>query len=141
MQNFEKIIIRNSNHIKYWLIVLIVVFMISAIKIYTVRFSIESTIKQEQSNTQKIIKNSFLVKNLENKYLQSDYSKHFLLHENNIILNNEVIIEFQHQKTHKHIENKKILNNKKLDKNTKNKLLSPQESRNIFIKNRIKNIK
>lgn len=95
MENILRFLRRYPFQIKLTLFVLDIIFVIIAVRIYVNYVGIETTIEdvhmQYENETQKVdfYKNFFL------NYEQSEYSKYFLQHENNMLNNSEFVIKFE----------------------------------------------
>lgn len=95
MQDLLRFLKKYPFQIKILLFILDFVFVIIAVKIYINYVWIETTIddvhKQYDDQTQKVdfYRNFFLY------YEQSEYSKYFLQHENNMLGNSEYVIKFE----------------------------------------------
>lgn len=95
MENILRFLRRYPFQIKISLFILDIIFVIVAVRIYVNYVGIETTIEdvhmQYENETQKVdfYKNFFL------NYEQSEYSKYFLQHENNMLNNSEFVIKFE----------------------------------------------
>jgi hypothetical protein len=86
MEKLRYYLKRYPNRIKYGLILLDILAMIIAIRVYVNYLSIETTIantitEREQKMDELSFAQNFLV-----QYERSDYAKYFLQHENNMLL-------------------------------------------------------
>ena len=95
MEKLRYYLKRYPNRIKYGLILLDILAMIIAIRVYVNYISIETTIantitEREQKMDELSFAQNFLV-----QYERSDYAKYFLQHENNMLLRWEYIIKFE----------------------------------------------
>lgn len=95
MDYIRALLRKYPNRIKYGILILDIFAMIIAIRTYVNYVSIETAIAdatlQQQSQTDELnFTQNFLV-----NYEKSDYAKHFLEHENNMLLGDEYIIKFE----------------------------------------------
>ena len=95
MENILRFLRKYPFQIKISLFILDFVFIIIAVRIYMNYMWIETAIEdvhiQYENETQKVdfYRNFFL------NYEQSEYSKYFLQHENNMLNNSEFVIKFE----------------------------------------------
>lgn len=74
--------------------ILLMIFVVLGTKSYLGYFSIQETIKQNQSRHTDLQTQLSYIKNFYIPYLRSDYAGYFVNHEHGFANNNEVIVKF-----------------------------------------------
>lgn len=120
------------NYIKYWILIVDIIFMFVAIKVYVNYISIEnaidSTVQIRENKADEIdFTNNFLL-----TYEASDYSRYFLWHENNMLNKWEYIIRFDF------LDEKPVVKTWTLINETENPVNSPQKAWQYFLKQQLK---
>lgn len=132
MQNILRFLRKYPFQIKITLFVLDFIFVIIAVRIYMNYAGIETAIEdvhnQYETETQKVdfYKNFFL------NYENSEYSKYFLQHDNNMLNKSEYVIKFQN------IPDKNLKSDESVDsEDEKNMMKSPSESWKRFFSDKL----
>jgi len=86
MKNIRYYLKRYPNRIKYGLILLDIVAMIFAIRVYINYLAIETTIESTILERQKQIAELAFTQNFLIHYEKSDFAAYFLQHENNMLI-------------------------------------------------------
>lgn len=128
-EKYIKIISQHWNKIKIIWIIWAVLAMIFAARTYINYNTIIEAINNVNNNINTVEDEIAYSNNFLKYYLDSEYSDYFLAHKNNILFNWEFIIKFQAP------SEEKIREQENKDKNI---IQTPQESRQHFIKSKIK---
>ncbi len=128
-EKYIKIISQHWNKIKIIWIIWAVLAMIFAARTYINYNTIIEAINNVNNNINTVEDEIAYSNNFLKYYLDSEYSDYFLAHKNNILFNWEFIIKFQAP------SEEEIREQENKDKNI---IQTPQESRQHFIKSKIK---
>ena len=85
---------RYPNRIKYGLIILDLIAMMIAIRVYVNYLSIETTIQDTIIQRESKMAELMFTQNFLVHYEKSDFAKYFLQHENNMLMPGEYVIKF-----------------------------------------------
>ncbi len=140
MHNLFKLLSKYSTHIKYILIVVILLAMIMSIRTYLNFVAIEDAIQNVQLKTIQTQNEILYVKNFLIPYLSSEYAEYFLSHENSVLFPHEAIVWFESQ------SEQDIIKEKSLNQDTglqikDNYIYTAKDSWEHFWNERLKKIK
>lgn len=140
MEKLRYYLKRYPNRIKYGLILLDILAMIIAIRVYVNYISIETTIENTITEREQKMNELSFAQNFLVQYERSDYAKYFLQHENNMLLRWEYIIKFE-ENTKKVLtwdQSQAQASTSKPTTNDANRITSPQDSWKKFLQEKTK---